>query len=827
MRSAGELYEQAVAAGNAGRHAVAARLLDRAAARTSDPDLSARIVGTRAYVVAETGDPDQAIALCRSALEAPGLSAHTRAVLVSQVGLVELRRGDLDAALRDLGTGVGPLAADPPRLGRVLLNRALVHLERGDVPRAERDFAAAAEQFARSGEVVEQAKAQHDQGYAALVRGDLVRALRLMDDARHVLVALSPAALAVCDLDRAAVLRAAGESRQAALLLERAARALGARRLRQTQAEAELALADALAPDDPVRAAAVARRAARRFRARGNELGALRADAAALVAAQGRPGPDGPPARRRAADHRAALDATAAALDARGLAVEAWALRFVRYRLDVRTGRLDAARDALRDARLPSRAPLPTRLLAREVRAELAAAQGRPARALAHAAAGLDELERWQLTFGSADLQSGVAVHGRALTLLGVRTAVARGDPETVYEWSERARSIAARVVPLRPPDDPATTADLTELRRLRMLEPSPHSADGRRESELRDALRRRSWHRAAASVGRAAIVPLPRVREELDATGAELVAHLWTGDRLAALVVARSSRLVDLGPWEPVRALLDGLLADLDMAAAALPRALAEVVDASLRARLDGLDALLLRPLRPLLRAERVVLTPAGVLSGVPWELLGSFAATALTRAPSAARWVGLRRAAPAVARAGFLAGPGVPRADAEVRAAADVWPAREVLVGDAATTRAAGALAASVDLLHAAAHGRHSSDHPLFSGLELADGPWFGFDVDRLGRVPGTVVLSACELGRSADGWGREALGMAQSWLHAGARCVVAAGSSVNDEVAHALLTRLHRELAAGRPPSEALRTASDALDVRTTFAVHGAGW
>jgi hypothetical protein len=315
-------------------------------------------------------------------------------------------------------------------------------------------------------------------------------------------------------------------------------------------------------------------------------------------------------------------------------------------------------------------------------------------------------------------------------------------------------------------------------------------------------------------------------VREELDASGADLVAYVWSGDRLTALVVSGAARLVDLGPWAPVRDLLDGLHADLDMAAAELPGALADVVGRSLRDRLGRLDALLARPVRPLLRGERVVLTPTGVLSGVPWEMLDAFGGSALTRPTSAGRWVEQRREELSTARVGFAAGPGVARAETEVRAAADAWHVRDVLAGGAATTTAVGALAEHVDLLHVAAHGRHSADHPLFSGLELADGPWFGYDVDRLDRVPAVVVLSACELGRSADGWGREALGMAQSWLHAGARCVLAAGSSVNDDQATALLTGLHRELAAGRPPAEALRAASTS-GVRTSFATHGAGW
>ena len=58
---------------------------------------------------------------------------------------------------------------------------------------------------------------------------------------------------------------------------------------------------------------------------------------------------------------------------------------------------------------------------------------------------------------------------------------------------------------------------------------------------------------------------------------------------------------------------------------------------------------------------------------------------------------------------------------------------------------------------MLHIAAHGRHASDNPMFSGLELADGALFGYDIDRMPRVPSTVVLSACEVGSVVGAVGR----------------------------------------------------------------------
>ena len=136
-------------------------------------------------------------------------------------------------------------------------------------------------------------------------------------------------------------------------------------------------------------------------------------------------------------------------------------------------------------------------------------------------------------------------------------------------------------------------------------------------------------------------------------------------------------------------------------------------------------------------------------------------------------------------------------------------------MLHGPEASAEAVSGLAGSVDVLHVSAHGRHSSENPLFSGFELADGPWFGYDIDQLASVPDIVLLSACEVGRSTLRAGEELIGMTAAWLHAGARCVIASAAAVNDAVAHDVLVSLHRELAAGRAPAAALASALETVD------------
>jgi CHAT domain-containing protein len=174
---------------------------------------------------------------------------------------------------------------------------------------------------------------------------------------------------------------------------------------------------------------------------------------------------------------------------------------------------------------------------------------------------------------------------------------------------------------------------------------------------------------------------------------------------------------------------------------------------------------------------------------------------------------------------RAGFAIGPRVARAHEEVEVAAAAWQDSTVLQHP--TVDEVTALAGGVDVLHIAAHGRHSSDTPMFSGLELGDGPLFGYDIDRMRTVPSTVVLSACEAGRSSVRWGEEAVGMTRSWLHAGSRCVIAAPVVVADDAACELLGAMHEGLADGQAPSVALASASERTGIIAPFQAHGSGF
>jgi hypothetical protein len=575
------------------------------------------------------------------------------------------------------------------------------------------------------------------------------------------------------------------------------AAAYGRRRLHQRRGEAELARARY--ETDPAVARATARKAADLFRRSGAAGWAARAEAEELAS-------DVALGRTAAAAQRG--DRIAAELEMHRLRWNAVTVRLLVVRALLAEGQTPEARDRLRRMRVTKAAPLAVRLTDRDVRA---AASARPDQALLHVRSGLDDLHAWQSSFGSLDLQTNVVGHGVRLAVRGLSLAVQSRSDSVLFEWSERARMLASRIQPVRAPQDPQTVTDLAELR----AGPAPE-----REAELRRRIREQAWQRKGSGEV-ADPVSLASLQAGLDDDTA-LVAYVVTVDRVVALLVtARGTARHDLGDRSGLDGVLGGLLPDLDMAAAELPASLAGSVRGTLARRLDSVASVLVEPLLADLDGRRLVLTPSGVLAGVPWTLLPGLVGRPVTVAQSATSWLARGATSLRTASAGFVAGPRVVRAEAEVRAAAVAWPGAPVLLGADATAASVSELAGRVDVLHVAAHGRHSAENPLFSGLELVDGPWFGYDIDQLPAVPDVVLLSACEVGRSSVRWGEELIGMTAAWLHAGARCVVASPAAVNDDAAHDALVRVHEALAAGTDPASALAGTVSAVTTDTAPA------
>ena len=208
------------------------------------------------------------------------------------------------------------------------------------------------------------------------------------------------------------------------------------------------------------------------------------------------------------------------------------------------------------------------------------------------------------------------------------------------------------------------------------------------------------------------------------------------------------------------------------------------------------------------------VVVVPPGRLRAVPWTLMPSLRDRIVTVAPSASTWLRARRKRPpARRRVALVVGPGLVTGGAEVVQLGPRYPEAELLgQGSATAERVLGALDGAW-LAHIAAHGTFRADNPLFSSIQLDDGPLTVHDFERLGRAPYWLVLSSCDSGVAAAVGADELLGLASSLVPLGAVGIVASVVPVNDPAAVPLMLALHDALQEGATLPGALLAARKA--------------
>ncbi|MCW2765921.1 MAG: Tetratricopeptide 2 repeat protein, partial [Nocardioides sp.] len=141
MLSASELHQRGVAAINSGRVTTARGLLVRALARADQDELGGAIEASLAYVEAETGNREGAMALCDHGLSRPGLTPATRGVIHSQRALLIMLSGRTEEALAEFDVAIAALGDSAKHRGRARLNRGNLFLQRNELARAEDDFA--------------------------------------------------------------------------------------------------------------------------------------------------------------------------------------------------------------------------------------------------------------------------------------------------------------------------------------------------------------------------------------------------------------------------------------------------------------------------------------------------------------------------------------------------------------------------------------------------------------------------------------------------------------------------------------------------------------
>ena len=830
----GAMHARGVAENNAGRPARAARILRRSLAQLAFDSvldsragqvLAGRIWLSLALAETEWHGPEAGLAAMVQAqhFAASADDAALRVLVHAQLGAIQLRLGALQESLSELDQAVALLDdAAPVDRCNMLLSRGYVHLYLGNLNQSRSDLALAAELAHKSGLLLEDFKARHNLGYVEFLAGELPKSLQIMDEAAQLGADL-PRGIPL--LDRARVLVEAGLISEADETLVAAEQIFARDRLLQGLGEVELARAEcALLAAEPGTARRLAVTARGRFRRRGNDRWRRSAELVLLQAdvARGRSG-------RAVEDEGRRL---AAELGAEGLSAQSRVAAFVTAEALLDRGCPDEAR-AVADTAGPAKRsdPIGARLHTGYLRARLARATGEPAKAAQHVRSSLNELATYQARFGSIDMQTGSAIHGRRLAELGVAIALDGGRAATVFAASERSRAVSSRLPAVRPPADERTAELLADLRHVvEGIRTAPgDDALRRRRRDLEREIKARSWVLAGAGqVYRPA--GLATVRAAATSTGSTLVSFVRARGSLHAVVVgSRGISMRALGVSARVDELAQRARADLDVLAhARLPAGLRAAASASFDRSLAALDGMLLVPLR--LPSTRLVIVPTGVLGALPWGAMPSCRGVPVTVTPSATAWRNSQT--PSTARAATsvtaIAGQELDRAEYEVATVAREWSAAKALTGTAAGRDALAGAMARATVVHVAAHGRHHTENPLFSSITLADGALFAYELDQTARCADHVILSACELGRATIRPGDEALGLTSVLLHLGTRSVVAGVARVDDETAADVMIRYHRRLAAGRDSAEAL---ADALSVRAAspapFVCFGAQW
>lgn len=223
---------------------------------------------------------------------------------------------------------------------------------------------------------------------------------------------------------------------------------------------------------------------------------------------------------------------------------------------------------------------------------------------------------------------------------------------------------------------------------------------------------------------------------------------------------------------------------------------------------------------------AKRWVIVPDLDLWLVPFHaLIGAddrflIESTTISYAPSGALITdSAPRANPRVLLAANL-----PDGSSELDAIRNVWP-KPVVMNDA-TKAAFQQQASRFDLLHIAAHGVYDDADPLQSYLAFRDDHLTAREVLRMNLRASTVILSACDMAVGRPAAGEGLVGMTWALMIAGAETVIAAKWEVDSDTTARLMLELHRALASGARPAEALRIAQQSL-LRSARWVHPFYW
>ena len=755
-------------------------------------------------------------------------------------------------ALEDLNGAVAGCRALGDSLweGRALNARCVARLALGDVDGAEADAALAEQLLSETGQDFEAAQALHNRALAAHQRGDLPRALTLFDEVterysamRHV----SPELF----IDHSHALLTAGLIEEAQALCT-AALAEELSPVHRADLVLVLALV-ALARGDAELAEAQADHACRLFRA---QLRPGSVDRARLLRLRARHLTDHPELQPWTLEDRDPPERTARARTARdaqllrdadALIASLQASRspdlsvalVLRGRIARYAGLPDVARDSLAAAAAARRAGPPLSRAAGWLAAALLADQVDDRRALyAACRQGLDAVDEHRAILGDLELRALASGHGIEFARLAVASAVQSRRPRDLWWWAERWRAAALNGTVTRP-DDPTLRREVAALRdvtrRLGALtdgDPASLTVLQAERNRLESSIRR-AHHRMRSGrdsdFGVPAGLDLTTVLAELGE--GLLLSFVNDGGTLhLVLVCQRRVRHLEIGSVAAaareadfarfaLRRAASGRLVNLEHTAARLESALLGDHGATLRRIIEDRD-------RPV-----VVVPPAGLLTA-PWGLLPLFAESPLSVSPSVTQWLKARRSGRdrSSEHVSLITGPGLSTRESEVTNLSPIHHGALVLPAERATVSAALEILDGAALAHIAAHGTFRAEAPLFSSLQLADGPLTVHDLEELRRPPRSIILSACDSGGAAPIGPHEALGLVSALLGMGTSDVLASVVPVNDHATLGVMAQVHAVAGRGGTLSEgwlAARKGAMGDDLHAATAASFTSW
>jgi tetratricopeptide (TPR) repeat protein len=792
------------------------RLALRIAGTTGERSREADVLASLGIALTMRGRTDDGLAALTEAVDRSRGSVRARVLMrrgavLSLLGRHRSALSDLDAAVEQLRRSQD--AADRAWEARARLTRTMSLMSLGEVRRAEADAARAEELFTSAGQDLESAMATHNRGLVAYRSGLLPQALGFLSQAEKRYVTLEFPAPELAQ-ERCEVLLAAGLAEDA---LREVEHALEQRVPASKRADLLFAAATAaLAAGDVSAARQRAVQARRMFRTQRRDWWCARAEYIVMESRYA----DGDRGRQLLRD---ASSVAARLEDLR--AEEAPHAHLLAGRFALRSGEVCAAESHLaRAAAARFRGPALSRAtgwLAQALREQAAGRRGGVTRSCAR---GLDALDEHRLTLGGSELRALSTGHGRELARLALRAALDRGDVRQQLRWSERWRATALAVPPVRPPEDAELAADLAALRET-VARLAEARADGtstvaleRERGRLESEVRRRRHHQQGVAGG-AEEFNLDALFEALGDTQLLELFEL-DGDLHAIVSSGRRLNRFRVGPVEAAVRETEFARFELRRAARGRPVDTA-LIGARLQEALIGAAA-------TALGEGPVLVVPPGQLHAVPWALAPALDDRPVAVSPSSALWIRARRATvPEERRVALVLGPGLGSAGAELPGLAALYPGAQRLGGGSATAQQVLAALDGSWLAHVAAHGDFRADSPLFSALQLDDGPLTVHDLERLRHAPYRIVLSACDSGVAAAVGADELLGLVSGLLPLGTAGILASIVLVNDAATVPLMLAVHASLKDGRGLSEALLDARRATADDPLLAATGASF